>query len=434
MNIFLVFDAFIDVDTVNVRVCKTSSDQVYLFPLTSRTSIIKIVEEKFKKKGYKTQIIPSVEIINARDKTVRDKYIKFVSEFPRKIKLRGRNLKEIFGIDKNLSFWWLSGITEKNVYKSDSFNRLVQMDSIVSEVSRHEISEIMFSGRSCKLKRALFEFSRNKGINFKVLRSKHNIYLRENIYDGISFLYFKHVFLAMSKALSILLRSCQVKKNFVLLNEKRDTPRRIAPIMIMTPYPDFDKVSADNGRFKNRYYVHLQEALEADKENVVWISMYVRNRAVSFKESLKYARMFAGNGNRFFMLEEFVSLGAQIKALWKIAIGGTKFLFCKKKIRTASNFEGFNIYAFFENDWYSSFAGSDGYYGLVLYYTFKKLFSVIRPAKCIYPCEMRSWEKALIAARNDVRKETVLFAVQSGTVPKMHLNFFNHPDELKKDT
>ncbi|MFH1395267.1 MAG: hypothetical protein ABIH09_03835 [Candidatus Omnitrophota bacterium] len=433
MNVFFVFDSFINIDQVKALSSKVVNGQIYLFPLTSKSSIIKAVDAEFKTKGYETHIISSVEVINVRDKLVRDKYIEFVSAFPEKISWHGKNLKEIFRIDKNLSFWWLSSIAEKNVYKSDAFNRLVQMDSIVSEILRYEVSEVIYSAGSSKLKKALCEFSRNNRISFKVLKTRYNLSFRENLCDGTRFVSARHFFIATAKSVSMFLRVLRVKMSFVLLNKKRNEIFNRAPIMIVTPYPDFDKAFADKGKFKNRYYVHLQEGLAADKENIVWISMFVRNKAVSFDESVKCARTFAEKGNGFFMLEEFVSLNTQIKALWKIAASSIKFLFLKRKIREASNFGKFNAYTFFENDWYSSFAGSDGYYSLVLYYTFMNIFNNVCPAKAVYPCEMRAWEKAFIAARNAVQKETVLFASQSGTVPKMHMNFFNHPDELNKE-
>jgi len=433
-NTLLVFDSFVEIRKISLPACKAGAGEVYLFPLTSKTSVIKAVSDKIKQNGYIPQVLPSAEIISRRDEDVRDRYIKFVSDLPEKMCFRGKNLREIFAVDKNLSLWWLSLIAEKNVYKSDSFNCLARMESIVSEISRREISGIIFAGRSLKLKKTLFEVSKKRNLQFKTCPIRYRLVPRELIFGEGGLLWVKHVFAMKLKALFMALRTFKVKRAFIFLPKKRLRVTGRAPVMIITPYPDLDEDSAKKGVFKNKYFVNLPEALEKENRQIVWISMYVRNKAVSFNRSLKYARSFIKNGGAFFMLEEFLSFAGSVKAFLKMLASGIKFVFLKNKIRKASEFGAFNIWALFEDDWYSSFAGAEGYYGLVSYYAFRKLFKAISSETCLYPCEMRAWEKALISARSAERGQTTLLACQSGTVPKMHLNFFNHPDELDRDS
>ena len=430
-DIFLVFDSLIDMRKISLPVCKTSKLKVYIFPLTSKSSIVKEVANKFKRYGYLVQVLPSAAIINSRDKDVRDRYIKFVSDFPEKVCRAGKDLKKIFRVEKDLSLWWLSLIAEKNVYKSDSFNCLVQMESIVSEIFRREISEIIFSGRSRKLKKALSEVSEKNNIEFKSLPAKGKALPIELISEKVPLL-IKHVFAMTCRAVLMVLRTFNVKKSFVFSSRKRKRSKADALLTIITPYPVFDEILARKGVFENKYFIHLQEALEKGNKQIAWISMYVRNRSVSFNESLRYAGSFLENGTAFFMLEEFNSFAGCIKAFWKMLASGTKFILLKRKIREASSFGNFNIYSLFEDDWYSSFVGSVGYYGLVSYYTFKNMLKTLNPKKCLYSCEMRAWEKALLAARDAAGSETFLFAYQAGTVSTMHLNFYNHSDELKQ--
>ena len=431
MKTLLIFDASICIKKLASLSFGSDCAEVYLFPLTSKSSIIKKVEDYLREQNHVIETIQTAQVIGSRDKAVGDKYIKFVSDISEKICRNGKNLKEIFKVEKNLSLWWLSLIAEKNVYKSDSFNRLVQMDSIVSEVIERSAGKIIFSAKSQKIKNALGEFSTSRGISFKTLRAKHEEKLSERVFGGKHARHIKHAFLLLAKAISLTIRMISVKQNFVFFNRKRRAARISRKVMIVTPYPDFDKKAAEAGEFNNKYYGRLRETLDARGENVVWISMYVRNVAISFKKSLRYAREFVKNDASFFMLEEFSSLRALGKAFWQMMISTVKFAFLKEKIREASGFGEFNVYTFFEDDWYSSFAGAAGFYGLAQYYTFKDLFKEMRPEKCLYPCEMRAWEKALISARDSENEKTTLFAGQFGTVPTMHLNFFNHRDEIE---
>lgn len=431
MKTLLIFDASIRIKKLKIPSSVRGKEGIYLFPLTSKSSVIKEIENCLREKGCTARMIPTAEMISSRDMAVRDKYIKFVSDISQVVCRDGKNLKEIFKVEKNFSLWWLSLIAEKNVYKSNSFNRLVQMDSIVSEIFKVNASEVIFSAAGGKLKNALAEFCASRGISFKTLRGQGEGNLTERIFWKKSFLYIKHGFLLFAKAIFLAIRIVCVKRNFVFFNKKRRAAKLSRKVMIITPYPDFDEKSASVGEFKNRYYGRLREALDARGEEVLWISMYVRNTAVSFKKSLRYARKFVKNDTSFFMLEEFSSFRVLIKAFRQMIVSAIKFAFLRNKIREASSFGEFNIYTFFEDDWYSSFAGAAGLSGLVQYYTFKELFKKTRPKKCLYPCEMRAWEKALIAARESESKKTTLFAGQFGTVPKMHLNFFNYRDEIE---
>jgi len=433
METLFIFDAFTCTKKLMPLESGATGGEIYLFPLTSKTSITKKIEEHFKKQGFTVKTIPSAEVISYRDKAVRDRYIKFVSDLPRKVRVNGKDLKEIFRVEKDFSLWWLSLIAEKNVYKSDSFNRLVQMDSIVSEIFKRGIGRIIFSAGSLKLQKALSEMCAARGVSFETWDINHKDSPAKKFFSEKIPPQVKHSFLMFSKAVHFAVRVVRVKKNFIFLNKKRRETLTDRLIMAITPYPDFDKSSASAGEFKNRYYGSLQEALNSRGEKVLWISMYVRNIAIPFKKSLQYARDFVKNDSLFFMLEEFSSLRAMGKALQEMLVSTFKFKALKNKIREASNFGEFNIYAFFEDDWHSSFAGGAGFYGLVLYYTFKNLFRQIHPKKCLYPCEMRAWEKALIAAATGESEKISFFAGQFGTVPRMHLNFFNHSDEIKDD-
>jgi len=431
MKTLLIFDDSIRTEKLKMPLSSRGKEKTYLFPLTSKSFVIKKVENYLRESGRAVQTIPSVKVIGSRDMAVRDRYIKFVSDIAQEACRAGKNLKEIFKVEKNFSLWWLSLIAEKNVYKSDSFNRLVQMDSIVSEILKLGADEIIFFARGRKLKNALSEFSDAQSITFKTVCAQREENLAKRIFEENFFLYIRHGLLLFAKAMSLAIRMARVKQNFKFLNKKRRAAMILRAIMVVTPYPNFDKKAALAGEFKNRYYGGLREALDARETDVVWISMYVRNSETQFKESLRYAREFVKNDAPFFMLEEFCSFGVLIKAFWQMIVSSFKFALLKKKIRQMSNFGEFNIYTFFEDDWYSSFAGAEGYYGLVQYYTFKNLFRKMRPKKCLYPCEMRAWEKALIAAGGS--EGTILFAGQFGTVPSMHLNFFNHRDEIEND-
>lgn len=428
MKILFVFDCFVDIERVILSSINTN-DIVYLFPLTSRRSITVTIEERIKSLGCNVETIQVARAVNSAADKLRDKYIQFIAEIPERVQHKGRNLKEFFAIDEYTSLWWFSLISEKNTFKSDAFNRLAQLDSIVEVIKRDKVERIIFGCESRKLENTLLEYSHTNHIELEILPTKcrHNLKMRVRISQKL--LYLKHSLLLINSVIHTLFRTQAIKKKIGSLKRiipQNDNP----PLLFFSPYANIDESLARKAIFKNKLYIHLQEALENSKQNIIWIAMYVYSNNISFKKSLEYAEQFIKNGYIIFFLEEFISLGAQIKALFVILRSGFKFLVLEKNIYAAHDFGDYNIYSLFKDDWYSSFVGETGYQGVIYYYMFRNLLKRLKVKKCLYLCEMHAWEKALISARDALGIKTYLFGYQPGTISRMYLNYFNHPLEL----
>ena len=134
---------------------------------------------------------------------------------------------------------------------------------------------------------------------------------------------------------------------------------------------------------------------------------------------------------RIYFLEEFEGIGLQLASYIFMIKTSFRFLRIQKEIEKAHDFDGYNFYALFKDDWFSSFCGVTGYKGLLYYGCFSKMLGKIKPQKCLYYCENHAWEKALASAKNKINPGIKLFAYQHATVSRMLLNYFNDPLEFK---
>lgn len=427
MKILFIFDSFLVVEKMNISFLK-HADTVYLFPLTSQFAMTTVLEENLKKTGCEVKIIQTARMINDSAEDLRDKYIRFIAEFPKQVQRKQKDLKELFAIDEYTSLWWFSLIAEKSPFKSDSFNRLVQLDSIVRVTKGEKIDKIMFACQSEKLKNALRKYSCKNGIKFVVLPTESIRNLKMRFRESQKLLYFKHSIILINSLIHTLLKTQAVKKQIGSL--RRTISQVQNPLLIFTYYPELNEPLAAKAMFRDRTYIHLQEALENNRQNIIWIAIYVYYNNISLKKSLEYAKRFIKNGYIIFFIEEFNSLWIQIKALFTVLKSGFKFFRLEKSIYKTHNFEDYNIYSLFKDDWYSSFCGETGYGALMYYYMFKSALKKLKVKKCLYPCEMQEWEKALISARDALGIETSLYGYVSGTVSRMLLNCFNHPEEV----
>ena len=144
-NLF-IFDSTVRIEGIP---CKqlTQQDEIYLFPLSSKTEISRKIKNVLTQVGTEVHLLPSADLLNKSAESIRSAYIKLIAEFPDKVKVDNQNLKEWFAVDRTLSLWWLSLVSEKNTLKSEFFNKLVQLDSIVEVIKEKEIKRIFFGCR-----------------------------------------------------------------------------------------------------------------------------------------------------------------------------------------------------------------------------------------------------------------------------------------------
>ena len=425
MKTLFVYDSSLNAE--KARLPHSPGDEAYLFPLTSKVFITAGLKRKLEGAGFRARTLATAAAVNASADRIREKYVRFVSRLPGLVGKKRTGLKEIFAVDKYATLWWFSLISEKNTYKSDAFNRLAQLDSIIEAVKREKIKKIMFGCDSVKLRKALSKYSRGSSIGFWRLPIKKPNGLKRR-FDGLpGAFYLRHLMQLVVFATGLFLKTKKVRKR---LGPLRRVPKGKEELLVITYYPNLDIPSAEKGVFKNRYFPYLQEALEERGQAITWVAMSIFNRSISFEKSMDYAEDFIKNGYNIFFLEEFNSFRTQVWAFVRIFRSGLRFLSIEPALIGEHTFGDYNFYDIFRDDWYSSFAGVAGYHGLVCYDIFRALLRKSNAKKCLYYCEMQAWEKALVSARDSQRSGMFLLSYQHGALSTMLLNYFNVKREI----
>lgn len=429
MKSLFIFDSTIRLEKVPFKQL-TQQGEVYLFPLSSKSEILRKIEGLLTQEGTEICILPSADLLNKSAENIRDMYIKLIAELPDKVKVDNQNLKEWFAVDQTLSLWWLSLVSEKNTSKSEFFNKLVQLDAIVDVIKEKGIEKIFFGCRNNKLKKALSIYAVEHSIELILMPAKKVEGLKRNFWEFQRFFYLRHILLLVRFATNFFLRTLAIKQRIGKL--KRDVVGEES-LLLITPYPTFDIGLAEKGIFQNKLYHHLQEGLEAQGRKITWIAIFADNNSLSLDKSLEYAENFIKNGYAIFFTEEFNSAGIQFKSFMAMMKCGLKFLRIEKTMAQAMRLKDYNFYPILRDDCYLSFSGKEGYYHLIFYYIWQKVLKQFKAEKCLYYCEMHAWEKALILAGNAVKNKIPLLAYQHATVSRMLLNYFNDPLEMRYD-
>ncbi len=432
MSCLLIFDGDISIEAINSLPLKEEKS-VILFPLTSKQNIINQVRNKCDAEGIaRLQIMETGQDINETADKIRDKYIEFIAGLPDKFRIKGKNLKEwLYYPGGGISLWWLSLVAEKNTFKSDSFNRLIQFYAVMRVIEKHKAKKIILSCSSRKLTSTLGLYCKQNSLSFILLPNKKERGIRKLLgsYPVVRALIGAFFYLGNEFG-----RWVRIKSSMKRRLEKRPDNTAKSPVLIVTYYPNIDTGLAENGIFKNMYSLSLQEELEKQGREIIWVATYVQNNSISFGESLRYAKKFIASGYHFIFMEEFLTATSFVKIFAGLLWSLIKFKKIKKELPVHHYLsEDVSVYPIFREDWYASFCGAIGVQNFLFLEAFKNMFKKLRGIqKGVYYCEMHAWEKALLAAQKRYAADMELFGYQHTTVSRMLLNYFNHPSELQE--
>jgi surface carbohydrate biosynthesis protein (TIGR04326 family) len=431
MSCLLVFDDNISIEDMD-SLSFGEEDSVILFPLTSKQYVLNQVVNWCQAAGFKgMNCLETAQIINETADEIRDKYIEFIARLPDKFRINGKNLKEWFyHPNYGISLWWLSLVAEKNTFKSDSFNRLVQFYVVIRVIEEYEVKKIVVSSSSQKLRSALDLYCRENSASFILLpdRKEGGIRKLRDSYPAVRALIGALFYMGNE-----FLRWIYIKSSVKYRLKRRIDTKANKPVLVVTYYPNIDTGPAENGIFKNMYYLPLQEELEKQGRDIIWVAMYVHNISISFRESLRYASKFITSGYHFVFSDEFLTITSFLKVLTGLLWSLMKFKKIEKELPKYHYLsENVSVYPVFREDWYASFCGAISVQGFLYLEAFKNMFKKLGGVpKGVYYCEMHAWEKALLAAKKRYAAGMALFGYQHSTFSRMLLNHFNHPSELQ---
>ncbi|MBF0540427.1 MAG: hypothetical protein HQK91_03115 [Nitrospirae bacterium] len=421
MNILLIFASNLCPNQINISEF-SANDTIYLFPLTSNNDITLNIISRLK--DFKTEIINTTILINETSDLVSSQYIKFIGELP--LKIKSKNLLEWFKLNDNTSLWWFSKVCEKGTFDTDTFNSLVQFDTIINFIRTFDINKILYGTLNHKIKISLIKYCEDNHISFEISKTKDTNPLKTRFLKSQRFLFIKHIILMIYCMRNIFIRSQQIKKTVKDLNRKKAKENSF---LIVTPFPSLDLKSANQGIYKNKFFGNIHEAIEEKGIDIIWCAMQIIHHNMTFKNSLEIGLKLIKGGNIIYFLEEFSTIILQIKAFIRTIINGLKFLLIQDEIKKAHNINGYNFYGILRDDFYSSFIGGNCYQGILFYDLFCRLFLKVGTQKGLYIFEQNMWEKIMISASNRDAK-TKMYGYLQGTISPMQLKYFNHPNEI----
>lgn len=348
--------------------------------------------------------------IDKRRDILKEEYLSWVYSFG-ECEKNSKKIREYVKSD-GLELWWLTLIAEKSHFKTPEIYTLFKLRTIELLCKEQKVLELQITTDDEKLKKPMNSWAKEKGVKIIWIDSNE-----KKVSNGVLIDKLPQLLSAI-----LWLGWLWLKK---IRKTKKDNKIKDAKATIVTYFPNIDMELAEKGIFKSNYWMGLHELIKSMDITLNWIFIYVNSKQCTYSEMLKMKEKFNLNSNgNFFVFEEFIDIRIIIESLveyLKLYLGGREIQ-DKKNFRLPNS--EINFYYVYEKSWKKSVIGRVLLENIIWIKTFRKIFKNLKNQKfCLYPCEMISWEKALVFACFKANIPTIAF--QHTSLRPMDIRYFN---------
>lgn len=336
------------------------------------------------------------QLVDQNGEELRDEYLSLIYKLGKE-KIKGASLCERMLIRENLSFWWLTLITEKCSVKSKGVYEIFKLRTLENLYYNLNCSGIVLCSSNRRLHKTLWQWCKAKEYSYKkIAKRKWRLPTLRALYNILPH---------PVRAMLFLCRYLIVFNAF--FNSKRE---KISPsiegddnLCIFTYFGNFDMDLAFKGVFRSYYWNNLHDVIQRSGKNTVWIHQFVQSASCPTPtEALLLRDQFNENNttSRHFFLREWFSWCV----LFRVIHLYFRLLFLSliaPSFRSSCHFKDSSLplWEFMAYDWSCSIRGSVAMSECIRLVLFEEVFSRLSHQKTgLFLLEGQVWERSLIHA------------------------------------
>jgi surface carbohydrate biosynthesis protein (TIGR04326 family) len=319
---------------------------------------------------------------------LRTKYLKWIFELG-EININDKSLIENLKIRENLSFWWLTQISEKcNFGKSPQIDNVIKLFAFIEWNKGKKIESLEIVSKNKPLIKCLIFYCEIHNIQFV------NRYKSFDLID-----YIKH------KKLIVFIRTINwvfkyFIKNFkIVISKSKIWKNSKSEITIISYLFNINIKAFYENKFESYYWGTLPNILSTNGLKTRWLHLFVGGGIFkNIKEAntkLNELSLSNNDNQEHILLESFLSVNIFIKAIidWFRIIRKHSVL---KNSIIKNKYEQISLFPFFEKDAMLSIFGINALDNLLKLHLFKAAFNgLLKQNTGIYLQENQGWEVAL---------------------------------------
>ncbi|MDQ6770955.1 MAG: hypothetical protein M3Z54_13315 [Gemmatimonadota bacterium] len=365
-----------------------------------------------------------LQYVEAHSESLRGKYLSWIHELGEH-EIEGTRLIDALMLEDGFSYWWMTLLVEKSLWKSPSITDAIRVLALEELVLQRAPGEVLLVSTNRKLHEVILELCQTLGIQYRwelaADRRPRGLSLRA-------------AFIRLPMRIQALIGTLRYVWTRWPLRGARSSAwfDGERSVFFCSYFFNIDFEQTREGRFHSRYWGNLLAILERADLHANWLQLYLPHAAVTTaKAALQHIGRFnqRGRGQEFHTFPEaYLSWPVVVSVLRRWLSLNARY----RRLRTIKaafrpKGSAMSLWPLLERDWEASMRGSAALINLLWIELFDRaLGEAPRQAKGFYLCENQGWERAFIHAwRKHGHGE--LIAVPHTTVRFWDLRYFADP-------
>ena len=335
----------------------------------------------------------------------RKKYHQLIEEIAL-IKTNDRRFFANFKIDKEFSYWWITDVYEKSLYKHKNINEILKILAFVEILNENRPKKVIIRNFSKKLTSSIKNICNFKNIEI-LSTNKFSL--------DINFNYFNIIF-SFLNFLRFLSKRISFNRNIINFKDKKKNL-----FCSYFAYINFKKLK--KRIYESDYWKGLLDEKKPIIKDSFFLHIYFPNKEKSFFKACKEINKISSNNNTHFFIEQFFTFKIFFKVLTFWISNIVKYHKNKHFLKEYFINKESSLWLFLEDDIYESFCGTSCMVNLYYFFMFKKITSKIEKIeKTFFLFENQGWEKSFVYNFKKI-KNNKTFAVQNSTIRPWDLRY-----------
>jgi len=365
------------------------------------------------------RVVSILQLVEEDDDHFRSAYLSFVYEMG-ELNINGKRLVDYLEISNDLSFWWMTLLTEKcNYTKSPDINNVIKLWALKRWLEGKSYNNIVLVSSNQKLIQAMASFSEDCGIEFG-WKSSGQVKSSESI--------LKRIYLQLPHALKALVwLGRYVVSHWPLrrVGVERWQNSKAKNTFISYLF-NLDYSAVKSGHFASKYWTNLIDLLDQENTQTNWLHLYVKEGGAikQAKKTIINFNQFGTTNQNHVMLDSFLDFGV----VWKSLKSWWQLVVLEKRLRSGVMGKCDYLWPLFKYDFQTSLKGVNGMTNLVYFYLFEKAMRLLPTQdKGFYLQENQGWEFGFIAGWRAAKHKNKLFGIPHSTVRYWDLRYYFDP-------
>ncbi len=367
------------------------------------------------------------DFIEKNDLELKSRYLSWVYEFG-ETNILGKRLIEFLEVREELSFWWMTQITEMCSFsKSPQINDVIRLMALEILLKKMDSNKIELFSQNKNLAESIEVLAKNIGISFEwhsIKKQVRPIKWTYKIYNSLPHIAQGYIWLIN-----------YFIKNWHLRGVGLDHWNRSKAEIIFISYLfNLAPNSIKKRSFNSQYWTRLSSSLSDRGISTNWLHIYIKNDLLpSSKDAASAISAFneSENSNQTHVtLSGFLTIKVLKQTLtdWYSIRKQSRII--EKAVAEKTHIKKY--WPQIRNDWNTSTYGKEAITNLLMLNLFESAFDgSTEGAKCVYLQENQGWEFGMIQAWRS-RKKGELIGFPHSTVRFWDLRYYFDPNTYNK--